>query len=34
MTLRPMQTKDAYLPESAEGKGRMSFRRYEEYRDN
>lgn len=34
MTLRPMQTKDAYLPESAEGKGRMSFRRYEEYRDS
>lgn len=34
MTLRPMQTKDAYLPESAEGKGRMSFRRYAEYRDS
>lgn len=34
MTLRPMQTKDAYLLESAEGKGRMSFRRYEEYRDS
>lgn len=34
MTLRPMQTKDAYLLESVEGKGRMSFRRYEEYRDS
>ena len=34
MTLRPMRTNAAYLLESAEGGGRMGFRRYAEYRDS
>lgn len=34
MTLRPMRTNATYLLESAEGGGRMGFRRYAEYRDS